>query len=310
MSRRGATRAPRWTWVAAIALLAVAAVLTAAPALADEGDTAKISAPSLFLGQQTTLVIEVATVADATVELDPTAASWNGVEVVRLGKTTVRTAEDGVIQRIEVVVAPFDVGPRPFAPAVNVITGSVVTPRQLPTVSLQVASTLGANPKLELSPLAPPREIAGAESPLLKPAIGLAVLAAAGLVFALVYFGGGWLRRWLRQRPIVASEAPALAHEVAVTEDQIEADPVNAYRSLAATVRASIARKYGLPAQALTTLELRQRMDEGGFDRFQGKLVGNLLDECDAVVYAGYRPAAARRRADLTMAREIVEGAG
>ena len=48
-------------------------------------------------------------------------------------------------------------------------------------------------------------------------------------------------------------------------------------------------------------------MDEGGIDRFQGKLAGNLLEECDAVVYAGYRPAAERRHADLTMARELVE---
>ena len=38
--------------------------------------------------------------------------------------------------------------------------------------------------------------------------------------------------------------------------------------------------------------------------------VGGLLEECDSVIYAGYRPAAERRQADLTMAREIVEVAG
>jgi hypothetical protein len=35
--------------------------------------------------------------------------------------------------------------------------------------------------------------------------------------------------------------------------------------------------------------------------------VGGLLEECDAVVYAGYRPASERRLADLNMAREILE---
>jgi hypothetical protein len=51
-------------------------------------------------------------------------------------------------------------------------------------------------------------------------------------------------------------------------------------------------------------------METSGADRFAARLVGGLLEECDSVVYAGYRPAAERRRADLTMAREIVEGAG
>ncbi len=295
--------------LAVMLVFAAAALFHPPPALADEGDSARIVTPSLFLGQQTTLIIEVATSASATVELDPAAASWNGIEVVRLGKTTVRPAGGGVIQRMEIVVAPFQLGTRPFAPAVTVIDGGVVTPRQLPAVALRVASTLGENPKLQLTPLPVPRGITGAESPLLKPAIALGGLAAAAGVFALVYFGGGWLRRRPVRTPSTSPE-PAYAAEVGVTEDEIDADPVTAYRSLAATVRASIARKYGLPAQALTTMELRRRMAEGGFDRFQGKLVGNLLDECDAVVYAGYRPATARRRADLTMAREIVEGAG
>ena len=48
-------------------------------------------------------------------------------------------------------------------------------------------------------------------------------------------------------------------------------------------------------------------MEASGVDRWQTRLVGGFLEECDAVVYAGYLPAAERRQADLTMAREIVE---
>jgi hypothetical protein len=68
-----------------------------------------------------------------------------------------------------------------------------------------------------------------------------------------------------------------------------------------------VGSRYGVPATALTTSELRARIESSGADRFQARLVGGFLEECDSVVYAGYRPASERRRADLTMAREIVE---
>ncbi|MGE5595616.1 MAG: hypothetical protein ACM3S1_06215, partial [Hyphomicrobiales bacterium] len=86
----------------------------------------------------------------------------------------------------------------------------------------------------------------------------------------------------------------------------LHADPVAAYRSLAALVRGFIAERYGFPAHALTTGELQQRMEAQGVDRWQARLVGGLLEECDSVVYAGYRPAPERREADLTVAQEIL----
>ena len=74
-------------------------------------------------------------------------------------------------------------------------------------------------------------------------------------------------------------------------------------------MKSELARRYGLRATALTSSELRRRLEAEG-DRWQARLVGGLLEECDSVIYAGYRPAAERRQADLTMAREIVEVAG
>jgi hypothetical protein len=44
-----------------------------------------------------------------------------------------------------------------------------------------------------------------------------------------------------------------------------------------------------------------------GMDRWQARVVGGLLDQCDAVVYAHYRPAVERADADLTAAYEIIE---
>jgi hypothetical protein len=92
-------------------------------------------------------------------------------------------------------------------------------------------------------------------------------------------------------------------------EALLEHDPVAAYRQLAAIVRGVLGRQYSFPAKALTTRELARRMEAEGVDRWQSRLVSGLLEECDAVVYAGYRPALERREADLNMAREIVEAA-
>jgi hypothetical protein len=299
-----------WANRALLPLLAVAAVLTFVTiARADDGDSAKIPTGSLFVGQQTTLVLQVVTNAGATVEVDPSAESWNGVQVIRLGKASESVSGGRTLHRLEVVVAPFLVGDRPFTPAINVIEGGQMTPRSLPSVALRVATSLGPNPALELRPLPAPRDIAGAESPLLRPAIGAGAVLALAALGAAIYFAWRAMRRLVRRRPALAP-SPSLPATIAVTEQFIESDPVSAYRQLAATVRAALARRYGLPAQALTTLELRRRLASDGIDRFQGKLVGNLLDECDAVVYAGYRPATERRHADLNMAREIVEGAG
>jgi hypothetical protein len=42
-------------------------------------------------------------------------------------------------------------------------------------------------------------------------------------------------------------------------------------------------------------------------DRWQVRVAGGLLAQCDSVVYAHYRPAMERADADLTAAYEIVE---
>ena len=72
-------------------------------------------------------------------------------------------------------------------------------------------------------------------------------------------------------------------------------------------MRSYLTDRFGFPAFALTTTELQERMVRQGLDRWQARLVGGLLNQCDAVVYASYRPARERADADLTAAYEIVE---
>lgn len=287
------------------AAVAVAVALPAGSAAADDGDAVSGAVATLLIGQQSPLVLEVSAPRGATVEVDAANPSWNGVEVIRAGTPRVTEANGRAIYRLDLIVAPFTPGEGSFAPAVNVIVDGQLTPRLLPPVSWTVRLSLAADAPLELSPLAPPRAIEGAESPFLKPLLALAAVTIVALLVAVALFAWRY-RQAHRREPEVAPLPPLRPPDLGMAEKLIDRDPVSAYRTLASTVRLALSRRYGLPATALTTGEIRRRMEAEGVERWHARLVGGLLEECDAVVYAGYRPASERRQHDLTTAREIV----
>lgn len=285
---------------------ALGALFAITVARADDGDAVRVPRGPIHIGEQLTITLEVATPRGAAVELDPASPAWNGVEIIRIAGQRSRDEGDRTIHTLDVVVAPFVPGDLPFQPAVTVVADNEATPRLLPQGTVSVLSVLGLDDPLELSRLAPPESISGAESPWLRPAIA----GGAGTAVLLVLGGTLLMARALRargRRALPAEEQPVVGPGLGGAEELLEHDPVTAYRRLAAAVRAILADRYGFPASALTTLELRGRMESEGVDRWQARLVSGLLEECDAVVYAGYRPAMERRRADLTMAREIAE---
>jgi len=286
----------------------VAASIALLPLLvsADEGDTVTLARGSSLVGEHLRVTIEVRTGPGAVVEVDPAGESWQGVEFVRIESVDTVPVGEGLLHRLVIIAAPFIPGDVTFSPAVTVVEGSVVTPRALPAVLLQVVSTLGSADSLELRPLPGPVAISGARSPLLRPAIGAGAAIAVLLLASLLFLAGR--RLWRRLRPPRPGEDQApLPPSLTGPEALLHSDPVAAYRALAAVVRSVVGERYEIPAPALTSRELERRMEAEGIDRFRARLVGGFLQECDAVVYAGYRPALERREADMTMAREIVE---
>lgn len=268
------------------------------------GDATRMSADSALTGEQVTLTLEVLAPAGSTVEPDPANASWNGVEIVRIGSVTSAELGDSTLHTLELVVTGFTPGERAFQPAVFVVLGTESSSRLLPAAELTIIPTLSPGDPLEISPIAPPVSIGGEQSPLLWPAVAVGGLVAAGVAGLVITWAA---RRMRRAQPAPVEAVGIAAPTLAAAEALIERDTVTAYRTLAATVREVLGLRYGFPARALTTNEMDRRMLLAGVDRWQARLVTGLLEECDAVVYAGYRPAAERRQADLTMAREIVE---
>jgi len=293
-------------WLLSVVGAAALALGLFSPVLADDRDRVSLSATSALIGQQLMLVVDVYTPRGATLEIDPNARSWRGVEVVRLASASTRDDGDSTRHHLEIVVAAFVPGDLGFAPGVSVVQGKEVIPRALPGATLTVMPTLAPDDPGVLTPLPAPRAIAGAQSPLLRPAIAAAAAVGVSLIVAALAFA---LRAVLgRRRPLPAMPPAAPGTpDLAGVESIIHSDPSGAYRALAASVRAVLSRRYGIPAAALTAGEIARRMEADGLDRWQARLVSGLLDECDAVIYAGYRPAAERRQFDLNMAREIVE---
>jgi len=290
-----------WLMAAMLPLLALAT------AAADDGDTATLGRQSLGVGEQVALRLEISTAVGQSVEVNPGGAQWNAVEVVRVSRTTSRRVGDRAVHTVDLVVASFAPGTASFQPVVTIVNGSEATQRVLPALTLNVLSSLKPGDKLEISALPPPAEIEGAESPLLKPLVALGSIGTLFAISTVLFLAA---RAFSRRPKPVAVEAPQVVAPPTLSgaEEIIDIDPVGAYRTLSSVVRGTLGARYGFPASSLTTAELKRRMDAAGVDRWHARLVGGLLDECDAVVYAGYRPAGERRNADLNMAREIVEG--
>ena len=292
---------------AALASL-LAAVLALPLSVSAQGpEAAGLSQPFAEIGEQIVLTLELVAEAGATVEVDAGAESWGDVRVIRVLSEEVVAVAGGERHRLELLTAPFAPGNLQFSPALLVTTPAEVSRVELPSLALTVPSALAPGEPLVLSPLPPMFGIGGAQSPFLWPAVIAGGLLAAVVLVAAVGFAIRVLRRLPRPAPMVEEEVPlepgdALAAAAAL----LETDATGAYRAIGSAVRRVLGDRYAFPAQALTTEELQRRMEVAGVDGWEARLARELLRECDAVVYAGYRPATERREADLTVAREIV----
>lgn len=129
-------------------------------------------------------------------------------QVVRIESANTTTTGSTTTHLLRLAAAPFSVGDVRFTPAVNIISGATVEARTLPAVRMTVLSSLAPGDPLELSPLTPPRAIGGAESPLLKPAIGLGAVVTLAAVVAGVALLARFVRRRLAAGRPIPEDAP------------------------------------------------------------------------------------------------------
>jgi hypothetical protein len=238
------------------------------------------------------------------------------VEVVDLPVSTVRRLGGG---RVEITmtfeVAPFIPGEIEVLPMTLRYFGQDISGGELQTPATQfsVASVLPPEPAIP-----PPRDLKPqAVIGDVPPGWILPALAASMATLVLVALLLLVRMRALKRRaayvppPVVSEELPEDRARVVLDTTSasfsLEGDYIEYYSSIGVTVRRYLTERYGFPAFALTTRELENEMLRRGLDRWQVRVASGLLEQCDSVVYAQYRPAAERADADLTAAYEIVE---
>jgi hypothetical protein len=274
-----------------------------------------VDAEDLTVGDPFRIVIKVEADAGTTVFLAPGTIP-NDLTLISTPEQRTRSLANGRVEvTYEVVLAPFFVGDYPLPPLAlryrdqSGATGEIRTP----AATVRVRSVLPSGGEIVPRDLKSQAEVGSPPAPpyLL---IALAVLIAALFATLAVLY---W--RISRPAPVIPPPPPPefvpvgpedrarLALDSAASAFAQEGDLVAFYATLAGTVRGYLSDRFGFPAYALTTSELQARMIASGIDRWQARIAGGLLQQCDAVVYESYRPATSRTDADLTAAYEIVE---
>jgi len=238
------------------------------------------------------------------------------IEVVGAAEVTSRPIGGGRVEiTMSLLLAAFVPGELEVPPLVLRYFGPEVAGGELrtPATQLSVASVLPAEPAIPQPRDLKPQAVIGAPEPgWVIPALA-ASAATLAIVVLLLYARTRAVKRRLAYvpAPVIEAELPEdRARGVldnAAAGFSREGDYVEYYSSIGVTVRRYLTERYGFPAFALTTRELEAEMLKRGLDRWQVRVASGLLEQCDSVVYASYRPAAERADADLTAAYEIVE---
>jgi hypothetical protein len=163
-----------------------------------------------------------------------------------------------------------------------------------------------------LRPLKPQLDI---PEPAPSPAVPAAFVAAMALLTAAGYVLYVRAVRIVPPALAVAAPAPSVAspHDRArasldalARSNIAGADPAEHYARLAGIVRRYLSERYGFAAFAMTHTEMERGMAAAGIDRWPTRVATNLLEQCEAVEFAAFRPAPARLAADLAAAYELI----
>lgn len=299
------------------ALLCVLLLLLAAPAAAAQEQepsiTISVDGGPFTVGDPIRVRVEVQYPQGASVTPPALDAAVRPFEVVEAPQESRGAAADGrEALTYQFTVTAFQTGPLTLPPLPFTYQQPGAAPRTIatPPTAVVIESVLPPDQPSELRDLKPQAELPA------PPSQALARGAAAALAAVVLALGFLVLRRALRRpKPAAWPAVPQSPEDAAAAElDRIGAlnlierrEFQTFYRLVADCIRRYLTDRYGFPAVALTTTELRADMEAHGLTPWQARLVDSLLTECDDVVYAGYVPAPGRAAGDLAVAYEIVE---
>ena len=274
--------------------------------------------PTALLGERVHLTVIAAHPSDllVTVELQSIRSELRVIEA--LPEVRLPAGGRNSTTRFEYVLAGFALGEmRPDVFRISWLQGDGVSgevPVETPAFEVRPTLSASADAGADIRPLKPQASVEGGPPAWQRPV--LTALAAA-LVLAVLVVAAFAVRRLVRRRralaPVPVAEATIEARSRRRLDELATADALSSggydayYGELSSVVREYLADRFEFGATALTTTELERRMTAQGVERWQARLVGGLLERCDAAVYAGRRPDPASADHDLTVAYEIIE---
>ncbi len=276
------------------------------PAISTAIDTATIS-----VGDPVTVTVRVRHAPDATVEW-PDAIDLGSFELLELRPADpIPDDEPEMAQSgVELRVTAFELGVLAL-PSFDVEVVSASGERV--TLATQGASiavvSVGRDEGGALRDIKAPLEIPFGVLTLVPWVLGLLVLAAAGY----------WLYRRYRRRVkpevVVPATPPRPAHEVAYesltaleASALLEMGEIKTYHiRVSDIVRVYVAQRFGIDAMEMTTSELLSRLRADGMRSAIVADVRQVLERCDLVKFAKFRPDAAGCRDLGPLSRRLVD---
>jgi hypothetical protein len=302
-----------------LVLLALTAVLWTPTGNADAADPVLVdlrvdAPPVVTVGDHVTytIVVEVDAgtgVAIAAAGLPPEVALVDRPETMRVSLTDGRERVTITFRLAAFIAGEILVPPVPVRYTLPDDSAGIL---ETPNTVIEVTSVLPAAGEVTPRDLKPQAEI-GTTPPSWPLPVIAALIGALALLIVLALVRRRVKKyvvtRALRRAPVFigAEDAARARLDEAGAAYAATGDLIPYYTALGNTVRNYLTQRYGFPAFALTTRELESAMLRLGLDRWQIRVSSGLLTQCDAVVYARYRPAGERADADLTAAYEIVE---
>jgi hypothetical protein len=295
-------------------IAAVCAALVAAVALAQTQSpvaaSVTLTPDTATVGDHITFTIAVDHPDGVDVTGAPTFGSdFGGLELLAVTPPVTQQLDAGVQRTtFAYTLASFSTGVFTI-PAVTLTYagGSVTTESRTARIDSVLAP--GDN---TLRPLKPQFDI---PEPAPSPAVPAAFVAAMALLTAAGYVL--YIRAVRITPPALAVTTPAPAAippadraraslDTLARSNIAETDPAEHYARLAGIVRRYLSERFGFAAFAMTHTEMERGMAAAGIDRWPTRVATNLLEQCEAVEFAAFRPAPDRRAADLAAAYELI----
>jgi len=298
-------------WLLGVA--AVAAVLGIVSAGAQAAITADVTLepPRVTVGDRITLTIAVGHSVDVSVSVPDDPEAFEPLDLIEALPPETRDAGGGRVESVfSFELAAFLTGEielKPIAITADGLEVLYVQPEEI-----VAESVVPPDAPLQLKDLKAPLEASTGPPKWIWAALIMAGFAAVS-AFTMALARIPTLRAPPALKP-APSQRERPPDDAALEEfDQIAESGLlergelsEYYRRIGESLRSYLARRFDVPASALTPRELEERLEATSMSKLAARQAVATLEQCQSVQFAGYVPARERAEADLMAAVEIV----